>query len=214
MKRVKVISLVFIGALLAFAPAAYGQRKGEKTSAPAAAPAPAHGNADYISAQQLKDYLAFIASDEMEGRDTPSRGLDAAARFIAAHLSRWGLKPAGDDGSYFQRVALTQKKIDPALSYVEINGQRFNFGEDFLAWTMAGAASGPLVYVSHGWVIKAKNIDAFQGLDVKGKIVIINNGGLPKGMSFKELQGKQGVDWEAPDDAAQKRGAKGVIVVP
>ena len=173
MKRVKVISLVLIGALLAPAPAAYGQRKGEKTSA--AAPAPAHGNVDYISAQQLKDYLAFIASDEMEGRDTPSRGLDTAARFIATHLSRWGLKPAGDDGSYFQRITLTQNKIDSTLSYVEINGQRFNFGEDFLAGLTAGAASGPLVYAGHGWVIKANSIDAFQGLDVKDKIVIVNS---------------------------------------
>src|SRR5262249_3806226 len=166
MKRVKVISLVLIGALLALAPAANGQRKGEKTSAPA------RGNADYISAQQLKDYLAFIASDEMEGRDTPSRGLDTAARFIATHLSRWGLKTAGDDGSYFQRIAMTQNKIDPAPSYVEINGQRFNFGEGFLAGLTAGSASGPLVYVGHGWVIKAKSIDAFQGLDVKDKVVV------------------------------------------
>ena len=172
MKRVKVISLVLIGAILALAPAAYGQRKGEKTSAPATATAPAHGNADYISAQQLKDYLAFIASDEMEGRDTPSRGLDTAARFIATHLSRWGLKPAGDDGSYFQRIALTQNKIDPALSYVEINSQRFNFGEDFLSGLTAGEVSGPIVYAGHGWVIKAKNIDAFQGLDVNQIIAL------------------------------------------
>ena len=214
MKRVKVVSLVLIGAFLAFAPAARGQRKGEKTSAPAAAPAPAHGNADYISAQQLKDYLAFIASDEMEGRDTPSRGLDTAARFIATHLSRWGLKPAGDDGSYFQRIAMTQNKIDPAPSYVEINGQRFNFGEDFLAGLTAGAASGPVVYAGHGWVIKAKNIDAFQGLDVKDKIVILNGGRLPNGMNFNELKGKQGEDWEFPQDAARKRGAKGIIFVP
>jgi len=214
MKRVKVISLVLIGALLALAPAANGQRKGEKTSAPAAAPAPARGNADYISAQQLKDYLAFIASDEMEGRDTPSRGLDTAARFIATHLSRWGLKAAGDDGSYFQRIAMTQNKIDPAPSYVEINGQRFNFGEGFLAGLTAGSASGPLVYVGHGWVIKAKSIDAFQGLDVKDKVVVINSGGLPKGVNFNELKGKQGEDWEGPVNAARKRGAKGIIFVP
>src|SRR5499426_3965708 len=164
MKRVEMISLVLIGALLALGTAAYGQRKGEKKSAAAAAPAPAHGNADFISAQQLKDYLAFIASDEMEGRDTPSRGLDMAAKFIAAHLSRWGLKPAGDDGSYFQLIAMTHRKIDPALSHVEINGQRFNFGEDFLAGLTAGSASGPVVYAGHGWVIKANKIDAFQGL--------------------------------------------------
>ena len=214
MKRVEVISLVLIGALLALGPAAYGQRKGEKPSASASAPAPTHGNADYISAQQLKDYLAFIASDEMEGRDTPSRGLDIAAMFITAHLSRWGLKPAGDDGSYFQRIALTQNKIDPALSQVEINGQRFSFGEDFLAGLTAGSVSAPLVYAGRGWVIKAKNIDAFQGLDVKDKIVILNNGGLPKGVNFNELKGKQGEDWEFPVNAARKRGAKGAIFIP
>src|SRR5262245_7712452 len=214
MKRVKVIGLVLISALLAHAPGAYGQRKGEKKSAAAAAPAPAHGNADFISAQQLKDYLAFIASDEMEGRDTPSRGLDISAKFIAAHLARWGLKPAGDDGSYFQRIALTQNRMDPTLSFVEINGQRFNFGEDFLAGLSAGAVSGPVVYVGSGWVIKAKNIDAFQGLDVKDKIVVINSGGLPKGVTPKDLTGKQGEDWEIPVNAARKRGAKGVIAVP
>src|SRR5215475_9387667 len=191
MKRVNVVGPVLIASILAFAPAAYGQRKSEKISTAAAAPAAAHGAADSISAQQLKDYLAFIASDEMEGRDTPSRGLDTAAKFIATHLSRWGLKPAGDDDSYFQRIAMTLKKIDPALSYVEINGQRFNFGEDFLATPAACAASGALVYAGHGWVIKAKNIDAFLGLDVKDKIVILNGGRLPKGMNFNELIGKR-----------------------
>src|SRR5215475_2041548 len=214
MKRVNVVGPVLIASILAFAPAAYGQRKSEKISTAAAAPAAAHGAADSISAQQLKDYLAFIASDELEGRDTPSRGLDTAAKFIATHLSRWGLKPAGDDGSYFQRIAMTQKKIDPALSHVEINGQRFNFGEDFLSGLTAGEVSGPLVYAGHGWVIKAKNIDAFQGLDVKDKIVVINSGGLPKGVNFNELQGKQGEDWEQPVNAARKRGAKGAIFLP
>src|SRR5262245_44813710 len=176
MKKINVISLVLVCALLAPTPATYGQRKGGKTTAPAVAPAPAppaHGNADSISAAQLKDYLAFIASDEMEGRDTPSRGLDTAAKFIATHLARWGLKPAGDDGTYFQHIALTQRKIDLAASFVEINGQRFNFGEDFFNTRSVGAASGPLVYAGHGWVIKAKNMDAYQGLDVKDKIVVI-----------------------------------------
>jgi hypothetical protein len=214
MHRVKVIGLALISAIFTLAPAAYGQRKGEKTSAAGAAPAPAHGNADFISAQQLKDYLAFIASDELEGRDTPSRGLDTAAKFIATHMSRWGLKPAGDDGSYFQRIAMTQNKIDPAGSFVEINGQRFNFGEDFLAGATAGLVSGPLVYAGHGWVIKAKNIDAFQGLDVKDKIVVLNSLNLPKGVTFNDLNGKRGEDWDVPPEAARKRGAKGIILAP
>lgn len=205
MKRFRLINFVLICALLLPVPVTFAQ-KGEKAGA--------HGNADYITAEQLKDYLAFIASDEMEGRDTPSRGLDTAAKFIAAHLSRWGLKPAGDDGTYFQRIALTQNKIDPALSFMEVNGQRFNYGEDFLANLTAGSVSGPLVYAGHGWVIKSKSIDAYQGLEVKDKIVVVNSGGLPKGVAPNELTGKQGEDWDFPFNAARKRGAKGVIFVP
>src|ERR1043166_10324174 len=50
--------------------------------------------AEGVTAKQLSDYLYFVASDEMEGRDTPSRGLDTTAKFIAMNLSRWGFKPA------------------------------------------------------------------------------------------------------------------------
>ena len=51
--------------------------------------------ADAITAAQLKDYLYYVASNEMGGRDTPSNGLDLTAKFIGTMLSRWGFKPAG-----------------------------------------------------------------------------------------------------------------------
>jgi Peptidase family M28 len=56
---------------------------------------------DRISADSLRNHLSFIASDLLEGRDTPSRGLDLAAEYIAAQFRRAGLEAAGDDG-YFQ----------------------------------------------------------------------------------------------------------------
>jgi hypothetical protein len=56
---------------------------------------------DRISADSLRGHLSFIASDQLEGRNTPSRGLDIAAEYIAAQFRRAGLEPAGDDG-YFQ----------------------------------------------------------------------------------------------------------------
>jgi hypothetical protein len=56
---------------------------------------------DKISANSLRGHLSFIASDLLEGRGTPSRGLDLAAEYIAAQFRRAGLEPAGDDG-YFQ----------------------------------------------------------------------------------------------------------------
>ncbi len=56
---------------------------------------------DRISSDSLKGHLSFLASDLLEGRDTPSRGLDLAAEYIAAQFRRAGLEPVGDDG-YFQ----------------------------------------------------------------------------------------------------------------
>ena len=55
---------------------------------------------DHISADSLRGHLSFIASDLLEGRATPSRGLDLAAEYIAAQFRRAGLEPAGDDGFY------------------------------------------------------------------------------------------------------------------
>ena len=56
---------------------------------------------DTISANSLRGHLSFIASDLLEGRDSPSRGLDLAAEYIAAQFRRAGLEPVGGDG-YFQ----------------------------------------------------------------------------------------------------------------
>ena len=60
---------------------------------------------DHISADSLRGHLSFIASDALEGRATPSRGLDLAAEYIAAQYRRAGLEPAGDDG-YFQTASI------------------------------------------------------------------------------------------------------------
>lgn len=80
-----------------------------------------------------------------------------------------------------------------------MNGQTFNYGDDYLAsFNPASIQSSNIVYVSHGWVIKAKNIDPYQGIDVKDKIIVVVNS-LPKGVTFNDLQaGKAGEDWISP----------------
>jgi len=213
-RRFKLISLVLIGALVLPVPVGYGQQRKVDNQAAAAAPALSHGNAEFITAAELKDYLYFIAADELEGRNTPSRGLDIAAKFIATHLSRWGLKPVGDDGTYFQHIALRRNKIEPAQTRAEVNGQGFKFGDDFLAAPVSGSASGPLVYVGHGWVIKSKNLNPYQGIDVKDKIVVYAGGRLPKGVNSTDLKGEEGDQWERPQTYAQRNGAKGMIIIP
>lgn len=64
---------------------------------------------DHITAPSLRGHLSFIASDALEGRATPSRGLDLAAEYIAAQFRRAGLEPVGDDG-YFQTATLVQRE--------------------------------------------------------------------------------------------------------
>src|SRR5450756_2840243 len=66
---------------------------------------------DHIPANDLKGNVSFLASDLLQGRATPSPGLDIAAEFVAARLRAAGLEPAGDDG-YFQTAHLQQVEAD------------------------------------------------------------------------------------------------------
>src|SRR5207249_6830562 len=71
----------------------------------------------HISAASLRGHLSFIASDVLEGRASPSRGLDLAAEYIASQFRRAGLEPAGDDG-YYQTADLVE--IQPVKESYEM----------------------------------------------------------------------------------------------
>ncbi len=71
--------------------------------------------AGHISANSLRGAVSFLSSDLLEGRDTPSRGLDIAGEYIASQFRRLGLEPAGDDG-YFQTVVLRPEDADSPKS--------------------------------------------------------------------------------------------------
>ncbi len=164
----------------------------------------------------MRDYLYFIASDEMEGRDTPSKGLDTTAKFIAMNLSRWGFKPAGDEGSYLQKIALRRDMIDKEKTRVLLNGQPLTFGDDYIPAGRGGDASGQLVFAGNGWFIKSKDMDPYKGVDAKGKIAVVfaPPDGLPRGLGPLDLAGKRGEDWIDPGEYARRQGAVGLIIVP
>jgi len=69
----------------------------------------------HITANSLRGDVSFLASDSLEGRDTPSRGLDIAGEYIASQFRRLGLEPAGDDG-YFQSVVVRPDDPDSPKS--------------------------------------------------------------------------------------------------
>ncbi len=85
------------------APGALAQ-KAKRAKAPSPPSSGARAALERVSADSLRGHLSFLASDLLEGRRTPSRGLDLAAEYIAAQFRRAGLEPLGDDG-YFQTAA-------------------------------------------------------------------------------------------------------------
>ena len=173
-------------------------------------------SAETITAAQLRDYLTYVASDEMEGRATPSRGLDSTAKFIATLLSRWGVKPAGDEGTFFQRIVLKRDRLVPESTTLALGGQSFVYGRDFLADKAPGSVSGSLIFAGDGWFVKSKDKDPYRDIDPKGKIVIVTTGNdpPPPGVTVVDLPASgRGVDWIPPADYAKARGAIGVIQI-
>src|SRR6185295_4411644 len=146
LKTLRLYLFVFIISASVALPTTFAQKAPRSAKSTISAATFANRAVYTITAAQLRSYLTFIASDEMEGRDTPSRGLDTVAKFIGVNLERWGFKPAGDDGTFFQKIALRREQIDPAKTIAEINGQKFMAGDDFLPNTVAATMTGPLVY--------------------------------------------------------------------
>jgi len=182
---------------------------------PGAIPPAIRTAADAISAEQVAWDLAFLASDELRGRNTPSPGFDIAADYISARLARAGLKPGGDRGAFRQHYELHETRVDTNAATIEIAGRRFAFGRDFAMRSLATPISAelPVVYVGHGWVIPGRKIDSYAGIDVKGKLVLAHGPrALPQGVEVQQL-GRIAIDAEAPLMAAAARGAAGVLFI-
>jgi Zn-dependent M28 family amino/carboxypeptidase len=189
------------------------------TAAPAAQryalPEPVRAAADAVSAAQIAWDVARLASDEWGGRNTPSPGFDAAATYIADRLKAAGVEPLGDEGSYRQHYDLLESRVDAAGAHLEVGGVRLSFGDDFLMRTLATPidASLPVVYVGHGWVIPARGIDPYAGVDVRGKLVLAHGPRvLPAGVTVTQI-GRITVDARAPLVEAERLGAAGVLFI-
>jgi Zn-dependent M28 family amino/carboxypeptidase len=182
----------------------------------AALPDDVRAAAERITAAKLARDLDYFASDELMGRNTPSPGFDAAAKHIAGRLKAAGLKPAGDDGTYFQHYTMKESRVDAAAAHLEIGGRRFRLGDDFVLRSFAQPLTGTyqLVYAGHGWTVPDKGIDPYAGVDVKGKIVLVHGPrALPKGVEIRQI-GRVSVGASTPFEEAARRGAAGIVFLP
>jgi len=131
--------------------------------------------------EAIRADMRFLSDDQLEGRGTATRGHELAAKFMAAEFESMGLGPAGDAGTYFQRVPLRSAVADQINSSMSIirNGkaQKLVFRRDFLSVGDPSrkdtSVEAPVVYVGFGVTAPEQNFDDYKGIDVKGKIVAL-----------------------------------------
>jgi len=150
----------------------------------------AKGNGrDSITQEDLKEWLTYLASDELEGRNTYTEGLGLAAAYIAERLKSWGVKPGGPNGSYFQRAAVLSVKSENNSSItVEAAGQTRTFknreGISFSSNVGGKQAltSDQIEFVGYGLNAPLAKHNDYADKNVKGKVVVFLGTTTPKGM--------------------------------
>jgi Zn-dependent M28 family amino/carboxypeptidase len=178
--------------------------------AQAAAPAPS------FTPEAFRAHVAFLSDDLLEGRDIGSRGHEIAARYVASRFEALGLKPAGDNAGWYQRIGFAQAQRGPTKGTLSVSGAGgSHIWEDLDNVVVGlnpampkGEVSAPLVFVGYGLDVPGQGYDDYRGLDVRGKIVVMLSG-FPKGMP-SEIAAYAS---DAKGDAAEKRGAIGIISI-
>lgn len=172
--------------------------------------------AQTFSADRIRADVSFLADDLLEGRDTGSPGHEIAARYVASRFEALGLKPAGDKGTYFQRITFQKTEAAGEPGSVTISGpagqRSWKHATDVLVslnpLQPRYDVSAPLVFVGYGIESPQLGIDDYRGLDVRGKIVVTLRG-FPKGMPSEE-----GAHLSATKaEAAERHGAIGMLSV-
>ncbi len=143
-----------------------------------------------ISAENIKAHVTFLADDTLGGRDTGSREYQIAANYVASQYKQLGLKPAGDNGSYFQTVNFSKSSIDPDATTVSLTvdgkTKTLKMGVDYHMFadqtSLENLASGEIIFVGHGISAPEAGHDDFSDIDLTGKI-IARLQGAPEGAS-------------------------------
>ncbi len=165
---------------------------------------------------RLRAHIEFLASDALRGRDTGSREYQISAEYVASQFLQLGLIPAGDNGSYFQSVALSESRLVEGSAKASILSEAgevslrypedFTMGPDRL--NPVSEVSGEVVFVGYGIVAPNFDHDDYADLEVEGRIVAWLVG-RPEAWPTEEGA------YLASEKArfAAERGAAGVLVI-
>jgi Zn-dependent M28 family amino/carboxypeptidase len=172
-----------------------------------------------VDPRVLQAHLEFLADDALEGRAPATRGGEIAAKYIASQFRRLGLEPAGDSGTYFQRVPIISLTPQPTLAVTAPAPGPLGWKDDFVLWSMRNDSSvslqGEAVFAGYGIVAPESGWNDYEGLDVKGKyvVVLVNDPGLVDSSLFRGKILTYYGRWTYKIEEARRQGAAGLLLV-
>jgi Zn-dependent M28 family amino/carboxypeptidase len=201
--------------------AAGGSKTGKTTSV--RLPGEAFKALETISPDHIRWHVRYLSHDLLEGRGTGQRGGDLAAEYIATQFAEYGLKPAGDHGTYMQKVPLVGITTLPEtqFSIIPKQGETMNLRplDEYVAFDQTqqpqSDVDADIVFVGYGIEAPEYNWDDYKGTDVKGKVLLmlVNE---PPSDDPKFFKGKALTyygRWTYKYEEAARKGAVGVILV-
>jgi Zn-dependent M28 family amino/carboxypeptidase len=186
-------------------------------------PSAAFAALETISPEHIRWHVRFLSHDLLEGRGTGQRGGDIAAEYIATQFAEYGLKPAGDHGTYMQKVPLVGITTLPetTFSLIPKRGETMNLKplDEYVAYDQTqqpeSDVDAPIVFVGYGIEAPEYNWDDYKGADVRGKVLLMlvneppsNDPSFFKGKALT-YYGR----WTYKYEEAARKGAVGVILV-
>jgi hypothetical protein len=167
-----------------------------------------------ITAEDLRMHLRVIASDESQGRDTPSTALNMVSRYLATMAEGSGCKPLMRNGSFFQNIPLEITSVSESKSRLRVlsraGEELFYFPESFGGlFRASGSWGSETVFVGFGLKAAGKNWDDYADQEVSGKVVMLLDGQLPEGHALST----DDATLAARAAALRKKGAALVLTV-
>src|SRR5437660_4268954 len=176
-----------------------------------------------VDPERIRAHVRFLSDDLLEGRGTGQRGGDIAAQYIATQLALYGLKPAGDNGTYMQKVPMVGITPQPAttFAFVPAKGGANDLKplDQYVAYDQTQQSqsdvNAEIVYVGYGIEAPEYDWDDYKGADVKGKVLLmlVNE---PPSDDAKFFKGKALTyygRWTYKYEEGLRKGAVGVILI-
>jgi Zn-dependent M28 family amino/carboxypeptidase len=199
------------------------QRKNPSVAAAIRLPGIAFAAMETITPDHIRQHVRFLSHDLLEGRGTGQRGGDVAAEYIATQFALYGLKPAGDNGSYMQKVPLVGITPSPETRFwfVPPHGSAMELKplDDYVAYDETqqpqSDVDADLVYVGYGIEAPEYKWDDYKGTDVKGKVLLmlVNEPPSDDPKFFKGPALTYYGRWTYKYEEAARKGAVGAILI-